>query len=109
MTLEGSYLSEEIRSIIATEGEERIFRNMKIDAWRYHFKSFGMIEREVSISTLSQAVLVAGKFARGISCTLDKNGKCLTVGWKGTPILSLSAWKFRKAKNSIRILLKGLL
>ncbi|RVW41605.1 DELLA protein GAI1 [Vitis vinifera] len=32
--------------------------------------------------------------AEGEERFLEKDGKCLIVGWKGTPIHSLSAWKF---------------
>ncbi|KAF7804927.1 DELLA protein RGL1-like [Senna tora] len=57
-------LGESLRNIVAMEGKERTVRHVKIDVWRRFFAS------------------------------LDKNGRSLTVGWKGTPINSLSAWKF---------------
>lgn len=99
--LEETYLSQQIKNIIVSE-EERILRYMKIDVWRSLFAKFGMVEAELSLSSLYQADLTAKQFACGKSCTLDMNGKCLTVGWKGTPILSLSAWKFHavNAKTS---------
>lgn len=91
--LEETFLAQQIKNIIASE-EERIFRHMRIDVWRSLFAKFGMVEAELSLSSLYQADLTAKQFACGKSCTLNMNGKCLTVGWKGTPILSLSAWKF---------------
>ncbi|PQM43292.1 DELLA protein GAI1 [Prunus yedoensis var. nudiflora] len=94
MELEETYLSLEIKNIIASEGKERIIRRMKIDAWRTLFAECGMVEAELSLSSLYQADLVAKQFACGSCCTLDTNGKGLIVGWKGTPILSLSVWKF---------------
>ncbi|KAJ0033906.1 hypothetical protein Pint_24368 [Pistacia integerrima] len=89
-------LGQAIRNIIANEGEERIVRHMKIDAWRAFFSSFGLVETELSMSSLYQAELVVKNFAcgKGKSCTFEKNGKSLIVGWKGSPHLSLSVWKF---------------
>ncbi|PRQ56344.1 putative transcription factor GRAS family [Rosa chinensis] len=94
--LEETFLAQQITNIIASE-EERKFRHMKIDVWRSLFAKFGMVEAELSLSSLYQADLTAKQFACGKSCTLDMNGKCLTIGWKGTTILSLSSWKFHAA------------
>ncbi|XP_050387238.1 DELLA protein GAI1-like [Argentina anserina] len=91
--LEETFLAQQIKNIVANE-EDRIFRHMRIDVWRSLFAKFGMVEAELSLSSLYQADLTAKQFACGESCTLDMNGKSITVGWKGTPILSLSAWKF---------------
>ncbi|XP_040990998.1 DELLA protein GAI1-like [Juglans microcarpa x Juglans regia] len=103
MTLEATYFSREIRDIVATEGEYRTFRHMKIDAWRNYFERYSMEEQELSISSLHHAELLVKNFACGSSCTLDRNGKCLTVGWRGRPVLSLSAWKFQREKSRKRI------
>ncbi|KAL6179740.1 hypothetical protein ACLB2K_046411 [Fragaria x ananassa] len=84
-------LREGIWNIVAAEGSERIARSVKLDVWRAFFAKFGMVETSFSNSSLYQASLVAKK----VCCrTLDRNGKGLTVGWKGTPIHSLSAWEF---------------
>ncbi|KAK9179201.1 hypothetical protein WN943_028400 [Citrus x changshan-huyou] len=72
VTFEEMYLGQHIRNIIATEGEERIFRHMKIDAWRKFFHRFGMVEAELSTSSLFQAELdnsflpVVQEFAYGV-------------------------------------------
>jgi len=87
-------LSEGIRDIVAMEGRERKVRNVKIDVWRRFFARYRMVETGFSESSLYQAHLVNKEFAFGKFCTLDKNGKCLVVGWKGTPIHSISAWRF---------------
>ncbi|XP_062030675.1 DELLA protein RGL1-like [Rosa rugosa] len=85
-------LREGIRNIVAAEGSERVARSVKMDVWRAFFARFRMVEMSFSSTSLYQA----NEIAKKVSCTtLDKNGKCLTVGWKGTPIHSLSAWKFR--------------
>lgn len=88
------FFSPAIYNIVAAEGEERTTRQVNISVWRAFFARFGMVELELSTSSLYQASLVVKKFACGSSCTLDTDGKCLIIGWKGTPIHSLSAWKF---------------
>ncbi|MCD9640131.1 hypothetical protein HAX54_025242 [Datura stramonium] len=91
---ESEHLSHGIRSIVATEGEERTIRHVKIDVWRAFFVRYGMEEDELSMSSLYQANLVLKNFACGSCCTLEMNKKCLLIGWKGAPLNSLSAWKF---------------
>ncbi|XP_060211617.1 DELLA protein RGL2-like [Lycium barbarum] len=91
---ESEHLNQGIRSIVANEGEERTIRHVKIDVWRVFFTRYGMEEVELSMSSLYQANLVQKNFARGSSCTLEMNNNCLLIGWKGTPLNSVSAWKF---------------
>lgn len=93
-TAESVNFNQGIRNIIAAEGEQRINRNVTISVWRAFFARYGMVEEELSTSSLYQASLVIKNFASGSSCTLHMDGKCLIVGWKGTPLHSLSAWKF---------------
>ncbi|KAI4297287.1 hypothetical protein L6164_037181 [Bauhinia variegata] len=94
MILESVYFGHGIRNIVAMEGEERKIRNVKIDVWRAFFQRFGMVEKELSMSSLYQAELVAKRFANGSSCTFEMNENCLLIGWKGTPLHSLSVWEF---------------
>ncbi|CAJ1963202.1 unnamed protein product [Sphenostylis stenocarpa] len=94
MIIESIYFSHGIRNIVATEGAERKTRNVKIDVWRAFFSRFGMVEKELSTLSLYQAQLMSKRFPCGSFCTFDKNGQCLLVGWKGTPIISVSVWKF---------------
>ncbi|KAJ9699775.1 hypothetical protein PVL29_005578 [Vitis rotundifolia] len=88
------YFGHGIRNMLAADGEERKVRSVNIDVWRAFFARFGMVEIQLSKSSLYQASLLAKEFACGSSCTLDMNQKCLLIGWRGTPILSLSAWNF---------------
>ncbi|XP_030528089.1 DELLA protein RGL2-like [Rhodamnia argentea] len=90
--LESVYFGQGIRTRLAAEGEERNRRNVKVDVWRAFFSRFGLVEVDLGTASLYQADLMAQKFPCGSSCTLDTNGKCLIIGWKGTPIHSLSAW-----------------
>ncbi|KAJ9145884.1 hypothetical protein P3X46_028212 [Hevea brasiliensis] len=94
LILEAMYLGKGIRNAIAIEGEEKTIRSRKLDAWRSFYARFGMVEIDLSSSSLLQANLIVKKFACGNYCTLNKNGKSLIIGWKGTPLHSLSAWKF---------------
>ncbi|WCJ23332.1 DELLA protein RGL2 [Euphorbia peplus] len=92
--VESSYFGESIKNILATEGEERSIRQAKLDVWRAFFARFGMVESELSTSSLLHGKLMAQKFACGNACSLELDGKSLFIGWKGTPLFSLSAWKF---------------
>ncbi|GMN55188.1 hypothetical protein TIFTF001_024294 [Ficus carica] len=92
--VEALYCFEAMRNIVACEGEERKIRNVKFDVWRAFFERCGMEELELSPSSIYQAKLVTKNFALGSSCTLEMDGKCLMMGWKGTPLQSLSVWKF---------------
>ncbi|TKY72508.1 DELLA protein RGL2 [Spatholobus suberectus] len=94
MIIESLYFGHGIRNIVAEEGAERKTRNVKIDVWRAFFSRFGMVEKELSTLSLYQADLVAKRFPSGSFCTFEKNGHCLVIGWKGTPINSVSVWKF---------------
>ncbi|XP_075515889.1 DELLA protein RGL1-like [Primulina tabacum] len=91
---ESDCFGSSIRNIVACEGEERKIRHVCIGVWRTFFASFGLEELELSMSSLYQANLVLKSFACGDSFTLDTDGKSLIIGWKGTPLSSLSAWKF---------------
>ncbi|KAK9086306.1 hypothetical protein Syun_028700 [Stephania yunnanensis] len=95
MVAEAIYLGEGIRNTVIFEGHERTVRNVRIDVWRAFFARFGLVETELSESSLYQASLVLKQFPIGRFCTLEMNGKCLLAGWKGTPIHSLSVWKFQ--------------
>ncbi|KAL5983540.1 hypothetical protein ACLOJK_017627 [Asimina triloba] len=95
LSAEGKFFSLGIQSIVATEGNDRVIRHVGIDLWRSFFTRFGFIETEPSVASLYQARLVAKQFACGSSLNFDMNGKSLTIGWKGTPLVSFSAWKLR--------------
>ncbi|CAJ1875273.1 unnamed protein product [Sphenostylis stenocarpa] len=93
MTIEAVF-SDGIRDIVAMEGRERKVRNVKIDVWRRFFARYRMVETGFSESSLCHAHLVNKDFAFAKFCTIDESEKCLIVGWKGTPLYSISAWRF---------------
>ncbi|KAK1592416.1 hypothetical protein Q3G72_030377 [Acer saccharum] len=88
------FFGEGITNIVATEGEERKIRHVKLDVWRAFLARYGMEEAEMSMSSLYQADLVMKKFDRWNSCTMNMDGRSLMAGWKGTLMHSLSVWKF---------------
>ncbi|KAJ8558503.1 hypothetical protein K7X08_034032 [Anisodus acutangulus] len=92
--IEVFHIGEGIRNMIAAEDTERFTRNVKLDVWRAYFARFGMVEMELSESSWYQANLILKQFPHGSSCNVQNDGKALLVGWKGTPIESVSVWKF---------------
>ncbi|KAH9766148.1 GRAS domain-containing protein [Citrus sinensis] len=47
-------------------------------------------------SSIFQAELLLKNFSCASSCTIGRNGKCLIIGWKGSPHPSLSVRKFQQ-------------
>ncbi|KAK1278494.1 Scarecrow-like protein 18 [Acorus gramineus] len=93
--IESEFCGEGIRSVVAAEGEERIVRQVKIGVWRSFFGRFGAEEVGLNRWAEYQAGLIVGGFGSGgRHCTIEMDGKALIVGWKGTPLHSISAWKF---------------
>ncbi|CAL1384566.1 unnamed protein product [Linum trigynum] len=76
------------------EGREWMIRSLKVDVWRAYFRRFGMVETQLSRSSMYQAELVAERVPCWSPCTVWMDGKSLIVGWKGTPVKSITAWKF---------------
>ncbi|KAG6785032.1 hypothetical protein POTOM_010754 [Populus tomentosa] len=97
-TITEATFSNGIENIVTMEGTDRIARSVKMDVWRAFFSRFRMVKVGFSDSSLYQAGLIPKQFPCGSSCTLEKNGECLIVGWKGTPLHSLSAWKFSRER-----------
>ncbi|KAK1291943.1 Scarecrow-like protein 4 [Acorus calamus] len=94
--MESEFFGEGIRSVVAVEGEERIVRKVRISVWRSFFGRFRAEEVELNRWAEYQAGLIVGGFGSGgRDCTIEVDGKALIVGWKGTPLASISAWKFR--------------
>lgn len=94
--VESKLFSPSIRHIVAAEEENRKFRIVGINFWREIFARFGMAETELSKLALNHANSVLNMFDCCNFCNLGLDGNSLVVGWKDTPIFSLSAWKFQK-------------
>ncbi|GKD52588.1 DELLA protein RGL1-like protein, partial [Tanacetum coccineum] len=63
--LEGVHFADGMQNIVLAKGEERVSRSVDMNTWRAFFTRFGMVE-----------ILL------------------IILGWKGTPLHSLSTWKF---------------
>ncbi|KAL2244313.1 DELLA protein RGL1-like [Sesamum indicum] len=97
--IEDVFFRAMIRNIITAEDEERIYRHAKICFWRELFAEFNIVGVELSDSILYQARLLIKGNAAWDSCTLDVNGNYMVMGWKGTPLQSISAWKIHEQNN----------
>lgn len=93
--IESTLFRSSINNVLAAEEEKRMLRHVPLHVWRACFDSFGMVETELSFSSLDQANLLLRECSNGSSITMCRNGGCLIVGWKGTALTSLSAWKVR--------------
>ncbi|ERN10525.1 scarecrow-like protein 18 [Amborella trichopoda] len=82
-----------IRSMVGREGGERKITHVGVEVWKLFLKRLGFEEVELSQDALYQASLLVKNHRHADSCTLEMNGKALTVGWKGTPLHSVSAWR----------------
>lgn len=91
---EETCFASSIRNVVATEGKERKIRHVRISVWRSFFTRFGFEETELSMSSVYQANLVVKNFGCGSFFTFNIDGKSLIIGWKGTPMSSISAWRF---------------
>ncbi|XAR57010.1 hypothetical protein NMG60_11025007 [Bertholletia excelsa] len=95
MTLE-SYFGLAIQDVTKADGMDSTFTHAKIDYWRDFFRRFGIVETELGSLSLHHADLIIKNFSCGSSCTVKMNQKCLFFEWKGTPLCSVSAWKFHQ-------------
>ncbi|KAH6808621.1 hypothetical protein C2S51_026404 [Perilla frutescens var. frutescens] len=93
--LEKLYFQEIISSGVLGEDDEGFRQCRKIDFWREYFSRFGIVEIELSQSSMYQASLMIRDSPCWSSCTLSMNGKSLLIGWNGIPLRFVSAWKFQ--------------
>ncbi|CAL1386799.1 unnamed protein product [Linum trigynum] len=95
--VESSYLNDRIRNILVAEGEKRIVRDVKLTVWRKYFARFGMLEIAIRGLALQHASMVIRESPCAGSCLVALDFKSLVIGWKDTPLVFVSAWKFMKA------------
>ncbi|GLT28954.1 hypothetical protein SLA2020_038540 [Shorea laevis] len=92
---EETYFTRGIKNIVAEEDANRTHRIMTMDDWRKYLTKFGLVEAALGSSSLYQAELVK-QLASGNCCTCQRNGESMIIKWKGAPLRSLSAWKFKE-------------
>lgn len=83
-----------VRNTVVREGHERYVRQEKVSAWRKLFAKMDIVETDLSSGSLSQASYLLQTFGYGSHLSLEMDGKCLIAAWDGTPMESVSAWKF---------------
>ncbi|KAJ6808826.1 scarecrow-like protein 18 [Iris pallida] len=93
--IEEGFFSQIIKTVVATEGSERVMRRVGVQVWRSFFTRFGLKETELSERSKKQARYIIKKSFKDGSCMLERNGKALLIEWKGTPLHFISAWKFQ--------------
>ncbi|ERN02118.1 hypothetical protein AMTR_s00045p00168010 [Amborella trichopoda] len=93
LAMERAFMGSAIRNMVAGEGEERIIRHVGIDTWRLFFNRVGFEEVELVRDASNLAKVMVKIYRHSESISLEMNGKALTVGWKGKPLHSVSAWR----------------
>ncbi|CAN0922515.1 DELLA protein GAI1 [Linum grandiflorum] len=96
LVMESMFLSEQVNAVLVKEMK----RTATVEVWRKFFGRFWMVEDSLSPTTMETVNLLLCRFSGGRCCTVDLDGRSLVVGWKGTPIFSLSTWNFLLAKPS---------
>ncbi|CAI9118565.1 OLC1v1020152C1 [Oldenlandia corymbosa var. corymbosa] len=92
--IEGGFIWDAVRNVIICEGEERITRHERLDFWRGFLSRFGFVEVALSDIAFCQLNMVVESNPLWKPSTWERNGQGIIVGWKKTPIKSLSVWKF---------------
>ncbi|CAI0467030.1 unnamed protein product [Linum tenue] len=92
--VETGLLGHQVGNILASEGVDRYVRSVNLNVWRKFFARFGMVELEPSLTASHQARWFLDRFTAGTPYTIESNEKSLILGFEGTPMLSVSTWKF---------------
>ncbi|GLJ20606.1 hypothetical protein SUGI_0375300 [Cryptomeria japonica] len=89
---EEMFCGSQIRNMIVFEGNDRRVRHVRTDVWRCFFRHTGLKEMGFSYQAWYQARLLLKKFRGGDFYSVEPNGPAITIGWKGTPLVTVSAW-----------------
>ncbi|CAN0888607.1 DELLA protein DWARF8, partial [Linum grandiflorum] len=100
--MEGGMMGRMIGNVVACEGPERVIRGVRLGVWRAFFKRFEMVEKRLSSMTWQQVRLVHETASNGGFCTVARDGKGMLIGWKGTPMMSVTAWNFFRSARLVR-------
>ncbi|CAN1281515.1 DELLA protein RGL1 [Linum perenne] len=99
--LESGIMGRMINNIVAREGDDRVIRGVSMNVWRTFFRRFEMVEKKLSSIVWQQVTLVQETAKNGEFCTTERDGKAMIVGWKGTPLFSVSTWKFFRSARLV--------
>ncbi|MQL88877.1 hypothetical protein Taro_021448 [Colocasia esculenta] len=89
-----TYLRRELMNVVSCEGAARVERHEPLVMWRWRMRGAGFEPAPLSPDTSAQArLLLAALFSGGENYTLRGADGCLTLGWRGRPLIGVSAWK----------------
>ncbi|KAL3620345.1 hypothetical protein CASFOL_035257 [Castilleja foliolosa] len=95
LKMEKTLLGEEIKNIIACEGAERRERHEKMERWGRRLE----LARFRNVGLSYHGMLQAKRLMQSCKCDgyriKEENG-CVLICWQDRPILSVSAWRFRR-------------
>ncbi|KAK4355006.1 hypothetical protein RND71_027200 [Anisodus tanguticus] len=95
LKVEKMLLGEEIKNIIACEGNERKERHEKLKKWFQRFDTSGF--RNVPLSYY--AMLQARRLLQSYSCEgykIKEENDCVVICWQDRALFSVSSWRCRK-------------
>lgn len=87
-TLESAFFGREILNIVVGEGDDRVERHERHDAWHARLMSGGYaaIDLEGVYATITRELSVAPPFA------IIRDGAFIVLTWRDLPVLAVSAW-----------------
>ncbi|GFQ02890.1 scarecrow-like protein 3 [Phtheirospermum japonicum] len=96
LRMEKALLGEEIKNIIACEGAERRERHEKMERWGRRFESAGFGNVGLSYYGMLQAKRLVQSYGKCEGYRIREENGCVVICWQDRPILSVSAWRFRR-------------
>ena len=89
MKIERLHFAEEIRNVVAYEGQDRIERHERVDQWRRQLGRAGF--QVMPLKCNSQVRMMLSVYdCDGYTLSSEKGN--LLLGWKGRPVIMASAW-----------------
>lgn len=87
-TLETAFFGREILNIVVGEGDARVERHERHDAWQARLSRGGFTAIDLSNvhATVAQELSVTPPFA------IEMDGAFLVLSWRNLPVLAVSAW-----------------
>ncbi|XP_068664988.1 GRAS family protein RAM1-like [Aristolochia californica] len=90
--LEQYIFAQEIKNIVACEGEERVERHEKLEKWRKMVEGKGFQGVPLSANAVTQSKILLGLYpCDGYRLTEEKG--CLLLGWQDRAIVAASSWR----------------
>lgn len=87
-TLESAFFGREILNIVVGEGDQRVERHERREAWRARLTRAGFAP--LDLRPVSE--IVAGELTAPPPFSTAIDGDCLVLSWRDLPVLAVSAW-----------------